>query len=62
MKLSKKHQLLCTSRKYSEVTNLAKLRKIKTVIVGKHGGVKKEDKILANLEKNDCVITNNSKI
>ena len=51
MKLSKKHQLLCTSRKYSEVTNLAKLRKIKTVIVGKHGGVKKEDKILANLER-----------
>lgn len=50
-KLNKKHQVLCTSRDYSQVTNLAKLRKLKIVVVGKHGGLKKENKLLANLER-----------
>jgi len=56
IKLSKKHQLLCTSRNYSEVTNLAKIRKIKLIVVGKHGGLKKETKLLANLERMNLLL------
>lgn len=50
-KLNKKHRILCTSRNYSQVTNLAKLRKLKILVVGKHGGIKKDDKLFANLER-----------
>ena len=53
--LRKKHQILCTSRDYLQVTNLAKIRKLDIVIVGKHGGAKKEDKLLANLERMNCL-------
>jgi len=37
-RLEKKNKLLCTSRKYREANQLAKIRKLKLSIVGKHGG------------------------
>ena len=36
-KLSKKHEILCTSRSYDEVSKLSKIRQFKMVFVGKHG-------------------------
>jgi len=50
-KLSKKHELLCTSRNYREVKELAKIRKLNVVIVGRHGGGKKAGKLLANINR-----------
>jgi len=37
-RLEKKNKLLCTSRKYREANQLAKIRKLKLSIIGKHGG------------------------
>ncbi len=48
-RLKKKHKILCTSRHYSEVTNLAKIRKFSLNVVGKHGGGEKFDKLEASL-------------
>ena len=42
-KLGKKHDLLCTSRDYEEVSKLAKIRNFDLIFVGKHGGGDKED-------------------
>ena len=50
-KLSKKNHVLCTSRKYSEVTNLAKIRHFNLKVIGKHGGNKKSDKLNASLDR-----------
>ena len=36
-KLGEKHQILCTSRHYNEVANLAKIRNFKLILVGNHG-------------------------
>jgi len=40
-KLGKKHNILCTSRDYNEVSKLAKIRDFDLVFVGKHGSDKK---------------------
>ncbi len=37
-RLERKNKLLCTSRKYREVNQLAKIRKLKLSLIGKHGG------------------------
>ncbi len=37
-RLERKNKLLCTSRKYREANQLAKIRKLKLSIIGKHGG------------------------
>lgn len=50
-KLSKNHELLCTSRNYREATELAKLRKLDLIIVGRHGGADKAEKLLANIKR-----------
>ena len=50
-KLSKKHELLCTSRDYREATELAKIRKLDVRIVGRHGGGGKAGKLLANINR-----------
>ena len=42
-KLGKKHELLCTSRNYDEVSKLAKIRDFDLVFVGKHGGGDKKN-------------------
>jgi predicted glycosyltransferase len=49
--LQKSNQILCTSRNYREVTHLAKLRKMKIVLIGKHGGQSKIDKLSASLSR-----------
>jgi len=56
-KLSKKHQLLCTTRDYREAKELAKIRKLDVVIVGRHGGGNKADKLLANIDRMKSLFT-----
>jgi len=55
-RLKKNHSVLCTSRKYSQVTELAKIRKQKLVIIGKHGGAKKYDKLNASLSRSKLLV------
>jgi len=50
-KLGKKHDLLCTSRNYDEVSKLAKIRDFDLVFVGKHGGGDKETKLKASIDR-----------
>ena len=50
-KLGKKHEFLCTSRIYREVTKLAKIRDFDLVIVGKHGGGDKKAKLEASIDR-----------
>lgn len=50
-KLQKNNTILCTSRNYREVTQLAKLRKLKIHIVGRHGGQTKIGKLEASLDR-----------
>ena len=50
-KLRKKHNVLCTSRSYDEVTKLAKIRNFDLVCVGKHGGSEKYGKLEASTNR-----------
>lgn len=50
-KLGKKHDVLCTSRSYDEVTKLAKIRNFNLISVGKHGGTEKFSKLEASTER-----------
>ena len=50
-KLGRKHQLLCTSRKYQEVSKLAKIRDFNLIFVGKHGGSDKKTKLNASIDR-----------
>ena len=50
-KLRKNHTILCTSRDYREVSELAKIRKSKLVFIGKHGGGKKSGKLSASINR-----------
>lgn len=50
-RFQKKHRVLCTSRNYREVTNLAKIRKLNLIFVGKHGGSEKYDKLNASIDR-----------
>lgn len=45
------HKILCTTRKYREVTKLVKTRNIKAVQIGRHGGIEKESKLEASLSR-----------
>ena len=60
-RLKKNHTILCTSRKYNQVTDLAKIRKQKLVIIGKYGGVKKHDKLDASLSRSKLLVRKISK-
>ena len=55
-KLEKNHNVLCTSRSYSEVSNLAKIRQFDLKIVGKHGGGEKFEKLKASLERTEKLL------
>jgi hypothetical protein len=48
-KLGEKNDILCTSRKYEEITKLAKIRNFDLVFVGIHGGDKKMSKLVASI-------------
>ena len=50
-RIKKNNTILCTSRNYDQVTQLAKIRNLKLVIVGKHGGSKPHDKLNASLHR-----------
>ena len=50
-KLGQKHDILCTSRQYDEVTKLAKIRHFDLIFVGKHGGGDKKSKLKASIER-----------
>ena len=56
-KLGKKHQLLCTTRNYREAKELAKIRKIDAIIVGRHGGSDKAGKLLATINRMKSLFT-----
>ena len=50
-RIKRNHTVLCTSRDYDQVTQLAKIRKLKLIIVGKHGGSERHDKLNASLHR-----------
>ena len=50
-KLGGKHELLCTSREYEEVSKLAKIRDFDLIFVGKHGGGDKKTKVKASIDR-----------
>jgi len=50
-KLGRKHEILCTSREYREVTKLAKIRNFNLIFVGKHGGGDKKAKLEASINR-----------
>lgn len=49
--LRKNNSVLCTTRDYREVNELAKLKKTKLIVVGKHGGTTKSGKLDASLKR-----------
>ena len=55
-KLGKKHELLCTSRNYDEVSKLAKIRDFDLVFVGKHGGGDKKTKLEASTDRIEKIL------
>ena len=50
-RLGTKHDLLCTSREYEEVSKLSKIRHFDLMFVGKHGGGDKKSKLEASIER-----------
>ena len=50
-RIKKNHTVLCTSRDYNQVTHLAKIRDLKLIIIGKHGGSRRDDKLNASLHR-----------
>jgi predicted glycosyltransferase len=50
-KLSKNHKILCTSRNYREVVELAKIKNVDLKLVGKHGGSTKEGKLHSSIQR-----------
>jgi len=56
-RIKKNNTVLCTSRDYSQVTQLAKIRNLKLVIVGKHGGSERHDKLNASLHRTKLLST-----
>ena len=50
-RLGKKHDLLCTSREYHEVSKLSKIRHFDLIFIGKHGGGDKKSKLKASIER-----------
>lgn len=50
-KLGRKHQFLCSSRDYAEVSKLAKIRNFDLIFVGKHGGADKKSKLEASISR-----------
>jgi len=50
-RLRKKHRIICTSRNYREVIQLARILKLNLEIVGKHGGGEKYEKLNSSLKR-----------
>jgi len=56
-RIKKNHIVLCPSRDYNQVTQLAKIRNQKVKIVGKHGGFKRHSKLNASLHRTKLLST-----
>lgn len=52
-KLSKSHKILCTSRNYREVVELAKIKNVNLRLVGKHGGSTREGKLYSSIKRTE---------
>ena len=50
-RLGKKHNILCTSREYHEVSKLSRIRDFNLIFIGKHGGGDKKNKLKASIER-----------
>ncbi len=50
-KLSRNHKILCTSRNYREVVEIAKIKNVDLKLVGKHGGSTKEGKLYSSIQR-----------
>lgn len=50
-RLRKKHRVICTSRRYREVNQLAKIRKMSLIFAGRHGGSDRSKKLKASLDR-----------
>lgn len=50
-RLRKRHQILCTTRNYREVNHLIKMGRSNVLVIGKHGGIKKSEKLKANVNR-----------
>ena len=53
--LEKNHSVLCTSRNYREVGHVAKIRKLDLLVVGRHGGAKKFDKLVSSVKRTNLL-------
>lgn len=49
--LRKKHTVLCTSRRYREVSELAKIRRFPMKLIGRHGGGDRLGKLEASIDR-----------
>ena len=50
-KLRKQHKIVSTSRKYQQVNGISQFGSVNPIILGKHGGKNKVDKLLASLSR-----------
>ncbi|MDE0091591.1 MAG: DUF354 domain-containing protein [Thaumarchaeota archaeon] len=50
-KLEPRYEILCTSRRYGEVTSLARLHGMSPEIIGRHGGAEMSSKLRAGTER-----------
>lgn len=55
-KLSKKHKILCTSRSYKQVADLAKIKKVDLRYVGRHGGSTREGKLISSIDRMHALV------
>ncbi|MDE1829199.1 MAG: DUF354 domain-containing protein [Thaumarchaeota archaeon] len=52
-KLDKNHKILCTSRNYGQVVDLAKIKHVDLLLVGRHGGSGRKEKLIASTQRVD---------
>ncbi len=50
-KLGKNHKILCTSRSYGQVVDLARIKHVRLLIVGRHGGATRKGKLEASTQR-----------
>lgn len=55
-RLKVKHKILCTSRDYREVNELARIRRQRMQVVGRHGGATLAGKLEASLERMSALL------
>ena len=60
--LKKNNKVFCTTRRYREVTSLAKIRRFPLKTIGKHGGGSKLDKLDASIDRMKLLSKSISKI